>query len=156
MPLKKQLRDFLDEHRVKYVLMSHSRAYTAQELAATLHVPGKNFAKAVILNADGCYVMAVLPATHRVNLERFRDVCSAREVNLATEDEFAGLFPQCELGAMPPFGNLYDMPTYVDQTLAEAEDIYFNAASHSEVIRMAFADYQRLVQPVMGRFADHL
>lgn len=156
MPLKKRLRDYLDENQVKYVTMIHSKAYTAQEIAAIIHVPGKMFAKTVILKADGKYVMAVLPATHRINLDLFKQVAHAQNVELATEDEFMNLFPHSELGAMPPFGNIYDLPTYVDTSLTRDESICFNATTHSEVIKMAYADYERLVKPVIGTFAEHI
>lgn len=156
MPLKKKLTDFLDENNIKYVSMVHSRAYTAQELAAVLHVPGKLFAKSVILNADGKYVMVVLPATHKVDLEKFKNFVGAKDVSLASEDEFINLFPGCELGAMPPFGNLYDLPTYLDRALTENDELYFNATTHSEVMKMSFADYKRLANPQIGDFSTHV
>lgn len=156
MPIKKRLKDFLDENHVKYVTMIHSKAYTAQEIAAVLHVPGKIFAKTVILKADDKYVMAVVPATHRVNLNTFKSIAHVKKVELATEEEFEGLFPKNEIGAMPPFGNIYDLSTYVDKTLAQDEDICFNATTHSEVIKMKYVDYERLVKPVVGSFADHI
>ncbi len=156
MPMKKRLSEFLDEHGVKYIIMVHSRAYTAQELAATLHVPGKMFAKTVILKADNEPLMAVVPASYKINLEKFKKIAGAQEVELASEEEFASLFPHCELGAMPPFGMLYGLPTFVDQSLTEAEEIYFNAATHTEVMKMQFADYQRLVEPVIASFAEHV
>ncbi len=156
MPLKKRLKEFLDENQVKYITMIHSKAYTAQEIAATLHVPGKSFAKSVVLKADGKYVLAVLPATHRVNLDLFKQVAHAHEVEIATEDEFESLFPKCEIGAMPAIGRIYDLPTYVDSSLTKNEDICFNATTHSEVIKMKYADYERLAQPVIGTFAEHI
>ena len=155
MPLKKLLKEFLDENHVKYVTMIHSKAYTAQEIAAVLHVPGKMFAKTVILKSDGKYMMAVLPATHRINLDLFKQVSHSHKIELATEDEFEGLFPKSEIGAMPPFGNLYDLPTYVDTELTKDEDICFNATTHSEVIKMKYSDYEKLVEPVIGTFAEH-
>ena len=156
MPLKKRLKEFLDENQVKYITMIHSKAYTAQEIAATLHVPGKSFAKSVVLKADGKYVLAVLPATHRVNLDLFKQVAHAHEVEIATEDEFESLFPKCEIGAMPAIGRIYDLPTYVDSSLTKNEDICFNATTHSEVIKMKYTDYERLAQPVIGTFAEHI
>ena len=156
MPLKKRLKEFLDENNVKYVTMIHSKAYTAQEIAAACHIPGQMFAKTVILKADGKYVMAVLPATHRVNLDLFKQVAHVKEVELSTEEEFEKLFPQSEIGAMPPFGNLYDLPTYVDSSLSKDDEICFNATTHSEVIKMKYADFERLVKPVVGTFAEHI
>jgi len=156
MPFKKRLKDFLDENNIKYVIMVHSKAYTAQEIAAVLHIPGKMFAKSVIVKADGKYIMAVLQATHRINLDLLKQVVRAKKISLATEEEFESLFPKCEIGAMPPFGNLYDLPTYVDSSLTKGDEICFNATTHSEVIKMKYADYERLAQPVIGTFAEHL
>jgi len=156
MPLKKKLIEYLDQNNIRYLTMIHSRAYTAQELAAALHVPGDSFAKAVILRADDKHVMAVLPATYKVDLEKFKSVVNASMVELASENDFINLFPGCELGAMPPFGNLYELPTFVDVSLTEKEDIYFNATTHSEVVKMKFSDYQRLVNPIVTSFARHV
>ncbi|GAB4377793.1 MAG: YbaK/EbsC family protein [Calditrichia bacterium] len=156
MPLKKRLKEYLDEQNVKYVTMIHSKAYTAQEIAAACHIPGRMFAKSVILKANGKYVMAVLPATHRINLDLFKQVSHFKEVELATEEEFESLFPRSEIGAMPPFGNLYDLPCFVDTSLTQDEEICFNATTHSEVIKMKYADYERLVKPVIGTFAEHI
>ncbi|MBN2365122.1 MAG: YbaK/EbsC family protein [Calditrichaeota bacterium] len=156
MPLKKKLTDFLDETEVKYVTMIHSKAYTAQEVAASCHIPGRMFAKTVILKANGEYIMAVLPATHKINLDLLRQVSHSKEVELATEEEFESLFPKSEIGAMPPFGNLYNLKTYVDSTLAKDEDICFNAMTHSEVIKMRYDDFERLVKPIVGTFSEHI
>jgi Ala-tRNA(Pro) deacylase len=156
MPLKKRLKDFLDENHVKYVTMIHSKAYTAQEIAAVLHVPGKMFAKTVVLKADGNYLMAVLSATHRVNMKLFKEISHSKKVELATEDEFESLFPKSEIGAMPPFGNIYGLSTYVDTSLTKDQDICFNATTHSEVIKMGYIDYEKLVKPIIGTFADHI
>ena len=156
MPLKKRLKDFLDENDVKYVTIIHSKAYTAQEIAAACHIPGKIFAKTVILKIDGKFAMAVLPATHKINMDLFRQVSHTKEVELSTEEEFESLFPKSETGAMPPFGNLYDLPTYVDSSLTEDEEICFNATTHSEVIKMNYREYEKLVKPVIGTFAEHL
>ena len=155
MPLKQKLKDFLDENRVKYITMFHSAAYTAQELAHTLHIPGKMFAKTVVLKSNGKYLMAVLPATHKVNFNLFKKVAHVNELELPAEDDVMKHFPQCEAGAMPPFGNLYEMPVYVDVSLTEDKEIYFNATSLYEVIRMSFRDYENLVHPVVGTFASH-
>lgn len=156
MPLKQRLKDFLDQHHVKYVTMVHSKAYTAQEIAAACHIPGKIFAKTVILKADNEYVMAVLAATHKINLDLFKQVAHKKKVELATEEEFEGLFPKSEIGAMPPFGNIYNLPTYVDSYLSKDEEIGFNATTHSEVIKMKYSDYEKLVKPIIGTFAEHI
>jgi len=146
MPVAK-LKSFLDEQKVKYVSISHSATYTAQEIAASAHVPGKELAKTVMVKLDGKMAIAVLPATRKVNLEALREAAGASKVELAKEKEFGKLFPGCEVGAMPPFGNLYDMDVYVAQSLAEDERIAFNAGSHTELIQLAYADFERLVKP---------
>jgi Ala-tRNA(Pro) deacylase len=148
-----QLRRYLDENNVHYATIMHSPAYTAQETAATVHVPGRELAKTVIVLLDGEPAMAVLPATRKLDLDLLRKVSGARTVELASEEQFARLFPGCEVGAMPPFGNLFHMPVYVGQSLAEDEYIAFNACSHTELIRMAYADFERLVQPKVAKLA---
>ena len=152
MPVEK-LKGFLDENGVKYVTISHSRSFTAQEVAASAHIPGKEVAKTVIVNIDGEMAMVVLPAPLSIDFDQLRSVTGASSVTLATEDEFKGRFPQCEVGAMPPFGSLYDMRTFMDASLTEDEEIAFNAGSHTEVIRMSFGDYMRLERPVELSFS---
>jgi Ala-tRNA(Pro) deacylase len=151
--IAKQLRDFLDSHHVKYVTIIHSPAYTAMETAHAAHVRGKEMAKTVIAKLDGKMAMLVLPASYRVYPDLLRDATGAKVVELAGEVEFADKFPECEPGAMPPFGNLYGMDVYVDQTLAEDEEIAFNAGTHTELMRMAWIDYEELVEPTLGTFA---
>lgn len=146
MPMRK-LTQFLDENRVRYVRISHSPAYTAQEIAASAHVPGRELAKTVMVKLDGRMSMVVLPASSQIDIEQLRRATGAHEARLATEDEFRGLFPECELGAMPPFGNLFSMPVVVAEELTEDDDIAFNAGSHTELVRMAYEDYRRLVEP---------
>jgi Ala-tRNA(Pro) deacylase len=150
MPVQK-LKEFLDSQRVKYVTIYHSPAFTAQEIAASAHVPGKELAKTVMVKIDGKLAMAVLPASFRVDLEMLKDVTGATSVELAGEKEFKDLFPACEVGAMPPFGNLYGMDVYVSEALTEDEEIAFNAGSHTELVRLAYADFERLVQPKVVR-----
>jgi Ala-tRNA(Pro) deacylase len=152
MPVKR-LKEFLDSHGVKYVSISHSRAYTAQEIAASAHVKGKDLAKTVVVRLDGRTALAVVPAHLRVDLDRVGEAATASNVELATEAEFRDLFPECEPGAMPPFGNLYDMPVYVAEQLAEDEEIAFNAGSHTELIRLAYRDFERLVEPTVAAIA---
>ncbi len=152
MPVKR-LKAFLDEHHVKYVTISHSRAYTAQEIAAKAHIPGREMAKTVMVKIDGTMAMAVLPASFQIDFDLLREATGAREVELATEAEFKDLFPECEPGAMPPFGNLYGMDVFVANRLAEDEEIAFNAGTHTELIKMAYPDFVRLVQPVVLQFS---
>lgn len=153
MPVKK-LKEFLDREGVKYVTIQHSRAYTAQEIAESAHIPGEAFAKTVIVNIDGKMAMAVLPASSYLELSRLRGPLAAGEVTLASEDEFGSRFPGCELGAMPPFGNLYDTPVYVDASFPRDGQIAFNAGSHSELIQLAYRDFERLVKPAVMSFAE--
>jgi Ala-tRNA(Pro) deacylase len=152
MPVKK-LREFLDSNHVRYVCIGHSRAYTAQEIAASAHIPGKELAKTVMVKLDGNMAMAVLPASHKIDFDLLKLAAGASEVELATEREFKGMFPECEPGAMPPFGNLYGMSVFVEQTLAEDEEIAFNAGSHTELIRLAYKDFEKLAEPAVVELA---
>jgi len=141
MPIRR-LREFLDSHGVKYFVVSHSPAYTAQEIAASAHVPGNELAKTVIVTIEGKLAMVVLPASRQLDLERLRDIAGTRDAGLAGEDEFSFLFPECEIGAMPPFGNVF-----VAEELEADDDIAFNAGSHTELVRLAYRDFKRLVNP---------
>lgn len=152
MPVDK-LKQFLDTQGIKYVAISHSRAYTAQEIAACAHIPGKDLAKTVIIKLDQKMAMVVLPATKKVNLDVLKDITGVNKVELATEAEFKDVFPGCELGAMPPFGNLYDMEVFVAGPLAEDDQITFNAGSHTELIKLAYSDFERLVKPKVVQLA---
>jgi Ala-tRNA(Pro) deacylase len=152
MPLSK-LREFLDSHRIKYLVISHSLAYTAQGVAALAHVSGKKLAKTVIVRIDGILVMAVIPASEHVDLDQLRKLTGANAVEIASERDFKDAFPDCETGAMPPFGNLYDMAVYADTTLAQQEEITFSAGSHRELVRMRWVDLARLVNPTVERLS---
>jgi Ala-tRNA(Pro) deacylase len=151
MPVRK-LKEFLDREKIKYVSIIHSTAYTAQEVAASAHVTGKELAKVVIVELDGKMAMAVLPANRKIVLQDLREVTGCDEVKFASEDEFRARFPDCETGAMPPFGNLYGMDVYAAESLIDNEEIAFNAGSHTEVIRVAFRDFERLVHPKVMSF----
>jgi len=152
MPARR-LREFLDSQGVKYVVVSHSPAFTAQEIAASAHIPGREMAKTVMVKLDGKMAMAVLPASRTVDFERLGAAAGARSAELASESEFAELFPECEAGAMPPFGNLYGLPVYADSSLAEDAEIAFNAGSHKELVKLAYADFERLARPKVASFA---
>jgi Ala-tRNA(Pro) deacylase len=152
MPVQ-MLKEYLDYHLVKYVVIQHSPAFTMQEIASATQIPGKELAKTVIVKIDGALAMAVVPASQRVDLEQLREALEVREVRLAGEREFRDRFPDCEPGAMPPFGNLYEMDVYVADSLTEDEEIAFNAGSHTQLVRMAYRDFARLVQPQVMRFA---
>lgn len=153
MPILTKLREFLDQNKVQYEVITHRQAFTAQEVAAAEHVPGKQLAKVVILRSGASFLMAVLPAPYRVDLDRAKAALAKPDLVLASEQEFAGLFPQCEAGAMPPFGNLYGLPVYVDQILTRDEVIVFNAGTHTQTVKMKYADFARLVQPAVSSFA---
>ena len=155
MQCKEQLESYLREKRVAFQVQHHPRVYTAQEVAASEHIPGKMLAKVVMVLADGATVMLALPAPSKVDLAKAGAVLGAREVRLAREEEFAAAFPDCEVGAMPPFGNLYDVPVYVDKTLSEDDTIVFQAGSHTDTMSLNYADFERLAQPVVADFARH-
>ena len=155
MPILTKLREFLDHNGVHYEVGAHRQAFTAQEVAAAQHVPGRELAKVVMVRSGTEFIMTVLPAPYRVDLERAKAVVGKSDLILATEQEFKGLFPQCEPGAEPPFGNLYNLPVYVDQALTRDEDIVFNAGTHTQTVKMKYADFARLVQPKVVSFAAH-
>ncbi|MCC5021451.1 MAG: YbaK/EbsC family protein [Candidatus Synoicihabitans palmerolidicus] len=151
MPAQK-VKDYLDQCGIKYITMKHSCAYTAQEIAALIHISGRDFAKIVIVMANEEMVMVVLPASQRIYLPDLREMMGTYEVRLAKENELRAAFPDCELGAMPPFGNLYGVQVYVAGSLAEEQEIAFNAGSHTEVIPMNYVDFEDLVQSVVLEF----
>lgn len=151
MPVKR-LKELLDQQQVKYVLVSHSPAYTAQEIAAVAHIPGREMAKTVMVRVDGKICMAVLPASRQIDFTRFKQATGADQVELVAEEEFKGVCPDCEVGAMPPFGSLYDLDLFVDHTLSEDDEIYFNAGTHRELIKMSFGDYHKITKPKIITF----
>jgi Ala-tRNA(Pro) deacylase len=152
MPVTK-LKKFLDDENIEYVTITHSAAYTAQKIAASAHIPGKELAKTVMIRIDGKMAMAVLPASYKVDFELLKKTSRAKVIELASEREFKDMFPECDIGAMPPFGNLYGMEVFVAESLAEDEEIAFNAGSHTELIRLAYKDFERLVQPKVIKFS---
>ncbi len=151
MPVTK-LREFLDNNHVKYVTIAHSSAYTASEIAESAHIPGKEMAKTVIVKIGGKMAMAVLPASYRVDLGRLKEATGANDIDIATEQDFKGTFPGCEVGAMPPFGNLYGMEVFTAASLAEDENIAFNAGSHTELVQMSYKDFEQLAKPKVVTF----
>ncbi|MBN1448290.1 MAG: YbaK/EbsC family protein [Bacteroidetes bacterium] len=152
---KQRLKEYLDREDVKYVSIVHSPAYTAQEVAASAHIPGKILAKTVIVDIDGTLSMAVVPASYAVDFDLLQGALGARKVALVHEEDFEERFPDCELGAMPPFGNLYGMPVIVSRSLAENDEIAFNACTHRELIKLGFKDFERLAQPKVITFSVH-
>jgi Ala-tRNA(Pro) deacylase len=155
MPLRK-LKEFLDSHNIKHVTIGHSQVFTAQEIAATAHIPGKELAKTVMVKIDDKIAMAVLPASCRVDFDLLKKAAGAKKVGLASEQEFKDLFPECEVGAMPPFGNLYGMDVFVAESLAENEEIAFNAGSHTELIRLLYKDFEIHVNPKVVKISSKL
>jgi Ala-tRNA(Pro) deacylase len=154
MKCKERMEQYLRENGVPFEAMSHAEAFTMQGVAAALHVSGHQVAKVVIVKADGDMAMLVVPAPFRLDLPKVRALLGAKKVSLAAEEDFAGLFPDCEVGAMPPFGNLYDVPVYVDEALTEEAHIVFRVGTHRDTIKIAYADFARLAQPTVGRFAS--
>ncbi len=152
MPIQ-QLKEFLDGRGIQYTVISHSVAYTAQGVAALAHISGKELAKTVIVKIDGALAMALLPASLHIDLSQLKSAVSANNVALASESEFKERFPDCETGAMPPFGNLYGMPVLADESLTHDKEIAFNAGSHRELLRLSWADYVKLVEPRIVRLA---
>lgn len=152
MPVKK-LKEFLDSNKVKYITISHSATYTAQEIAALTKIPGKELAKTVMVKLNDKMAMAILPASYKVNFNYLKKAAGVKKVELATEKEFKEMFPECDTGAMPPFGNLYNLDVYSTESLAEDEEITFSAGTHTELIRMAYKDFERLVKPKVIKFS---
>jgi Ala-tRNA(Pro) deacylase len=156
MKCKERMEEYLRENDVAFEVETHAQAFTMQEVAAALHVPGNQVAKVVIICADDRKVMLVLPAPYRMNIDLVRDMVGARKARLAKEEEFADLFPDCATGAMPPFGNLYGVPVYVDRSMGEEPDMVFRVGTHRETMKIAYEDFVRLGQPVVGDFAWQL
>lgn len=151
MPILRRLKELLDGAKIPYEVYNHPLAYTAQEIAAKQHVSGNELAKVVMIEADERLVMAVVRGNDKIDLHRVEDSLNVRHARLATEDEFVARFPECEIGAMPPFGNLYGLKVYVDPALAKDEHIYFNAGNHVQTVRVEYRDFVRLVQPEIVR-----
>jgi Ala-tRNA(Pro) deacylase len=153
MSIPRHICEFLDGHRIWYQSCQHPLSYTAQGTAHAQHISGKELAKVVMVMADDRLVMAVLPGSHRLDLEKLGRAVGSAFTRLATEEEFGHVFPDCEVGAMPPFGNLYDIEVRVDAALRNNVNIVFNAGTHEETILMSFADFVKLVQPKEGDFS---
>ena len=155
MPMLKALREALEDNHIPYLLQTHPRTYSSQETAAVQHVPGREMAKVVMVKKDKQSIMTVLPASHRVNWDRLQEALGG-EVALEQEQEFRRLFPYCETGAEPPFGNLFGLEVWVDTALAQDEEIVCNAGTHYQTVRLRYADYAWLVQPNVAAFAEHV
>jgi len=152
--IAQQLTEFLEDHHVRYETLTHPTTYTAQGTAQSAHIPVKEFAKTVMIKMDGKMVMVVLPACYRVDLDLLKKTTGANKIELATELEFKKLFPECEIGAMPPFGNLYEMEVFCSPQLAKDNEIAFNAGSHTESIRISYKDFTELVSPTVTKLSN--
>ena len=154
MAILKKLKAILDEAKVSYEVYNHALAYTAQEIAAKQHFPGDEMAKVVMIEADNDLAMGVIRGNDKISLNMVRDSLGARHARLATEDEFIARFPECEIGAMPPFGNLYGLKVFVDPALEHDEYIYFNAGNHVQTVRLKFKDFATLVKPQIAQLVE--
>lgn len=154
MAIAKMLKEFLDKNKVKYEAKKHAEVYTAQEIAHAQHVPGRYLAKSVIVKVDDKMVMFVLPSNLMIDMPRLKKLTGAKVLRLSTEEEFANLFPGCEIGAMPPFGNLYNVPVCVDKSLTADEFIVFNAGTHTDTIKVKYKDFEKLVKPKVAEFGQ--
>jgi Ala-tRNA(Pro) deacylase len=152
MPIKK-VKDYLNSNAIKYVIISHSPAYTSMEVAASAHVSGHDLAKTVMVKVNEKMTMVVLPASYKIDFGLLKELTGTKKVKLAEEDEFKSMFPNCEVGAMPPFGNLYNMEVYVSETLTMDTEIAFAAGFHNELIKMAYNDYKKLVKPIVMKIS---
>jgi Ala-tRNA(Pro) deacylase len=150
------VQDYLDQMGVNYRLSRHDTTYTAQDLAAAEHIPGRKVVKPVIIKADGQFVMCALPASHRIDLDTLRDQLQATDVELAGEEEICDLCHGCELGAEPPIGRLFGMPTVMDESLFADDRVTFQAGTHNDAVTMSLADYRRVAQPEVAYFGKHL
>jgi Ala-tRNA(Pro) deacylase len=147
MSIARRVKEYLEENQIPYIHCTHRLAYTAQEVAAAQHVPGREMAKTIVVKADDQFVLVILPAVSKIDMKALRDELPFKHVDLASEKEFAALFPDSEIGAMVPFGNLYNLSVYVDQSLCADEEIVFNAGTHVDTIKMKYHDFELLVQP---------
>ena len=154
MSIPRRIRDYLDSQKAPYEWLPHPQAFTAQEVAHSLHVSGKRLAKTVILDADGRLVMAVLPASHRLIMPELKAALEVRRLEMLPESELAKIFPDCDLGAIPPFGNLYGIEVWVDRPVEESGELVFTAGTHVDAVRMKYSDYAELVKPHVGRFSE--
>lgn len=152
MAISQRLKDYLDSHQAHHQVLPHQAAYTAPEIAHALHVPGKELAKVVMVKIGDRFVMTVLPSTWQVDLKRLEEVFGTSHVRLATEDELKALFPDCDIGAMSPFGNLYGLEVYVDWSLTEDEEIVFQGGTSREAVRMRYQEFAALAHPAVEEF----
>lgn len=156
MVISPKLKAFLDKEKVSYEVLQHSTAFTAQEIAGAQHVPGKQAIKSVIVKVDGRFAMVVLPAIHMLDLKKFKEVVKAKDVGLATEGDLSKLFPDYDIGAEPPFGQLYGLEVYADKDLDANLQVIFNAGTHTDTVRIKYSDYLRIVKPKVVAIGKHI
>jgi Ala-tRNA(Pro) deacylase len=156
MTISPKIKQFLEKENIKYEIAEHPLAYTASEVAGLQHVPGKKMVKSVIVKSDGNFVMCVLPVIHRVDFAKLKKATGAKTVELADEEEIASLFPDYDVGAEPPFGQLYGLSVIADIILEEDEEIIFNAGTHTDVVKMKFSDYKKIVKPTLANIGSHI
>lgn len=156
MSISPKVKNFLDKEKVKYEIAEHSLAYTASEVAGAQHVPGKKMVKSVIVKTEGDFIMCVLPAIHMVDFSKLKKALNTKKVELADEEEIATLFPDYDVGAEPPFGQLYGLKVIADMILDEDEEIIFNAGTHTDVVKMRFSDFKSIVKPVIANIGSHI
>ena len=154
MAIPQRIRDYLDSQNVPYETLRHSQAFTAQEVAHSLHVSGKKCEKVVVAEGDHKLVLVVMPAAHRLNFQELKATLKVNQLEMLVESELVGLFPDCDLGAVPPFGNLYGIDVWVDRAVASAEHVLFCAGTHEDCIRMRYSDFAKLTRPFVGRFSE--
>lgn len=156
MAISPKLKQYLDNEKISYEVLQHSAAFTAQEVAGAQHVPGKHAMKTVIVKADGKFVMCLLPATHLLDLKKFKEAIKATDVTLATEGDLAKLFPEYDIGAEPPFGQLFNLDVYADKSFDPNATVIFNAGTHTDTVRLKYSDYLRAAKPKIGDFGKHI
>jgi Ala-tRNA(Pro) deacylase len=156
MTVVHKLKAYLDRENIDYQILEHSLAYTAMEIAGSQHVPGRQVVKSVIVKAENKFIMCILPAIHYIDLYKLQDILKTKEISLASEQEISKLFPEFEMGAEPPFGNLYNLPIYADKALEVDEGIVFNAGTHTDMIKMKWSDYARLAKPILADLGIHI
>jgi len=154
MAIPQRIRDYLDSQNVSYEQLHHSQAFTGQEVAHSLHLSGRRLAKTLVLEGDGKVVMIVIPASHRLNLQELRAALEVNRLEMLPESALVKLFPDCELGAIPPFGSLYGIEVWVDRTVCDSEEIVLCAGTHEDCIRMKYSDFARVAKPRLGRFSE--
>ena len=154
MAIPQRIRDYLDSQNVSYETLHHPQAFTAQEVAHSLHVSGKKCEKVVVARRDSKPVLVVMPASHRLNFQELKATLKANQLEMLVENELVGLFPDCDLGAVPPFGNLYGIDVWVDRAVASAEKVIFCAGTHEDCIRMRYSDFAKLTRPFLGHFSE--